>query len=177
MDKRVAKLNAREKEALRLLLRGFDVKSCARELGVSPSNITERFRSARLKLEVTSSREAARRLQSAEEGHHIFYGDSFSEVEKQPHREPLLVAPDHQAEATDMVSEFRVREAYAGFQMQPELFVPLSNLPLRKQGELRNSLSKKQRFFAIFDLATKLAVVVAVICLMALVMNMFAGSR
>lgn len=177
MDKRVAKLNVREKEALRLLLRGFDVKSCACELGVSPNNITERLRSARLKLEVTSSREAARRLQSAEDGHHIFYGDSFSEVEKEPHREPLVTAPDHQAAASDMVSEFRVREAYTGFQMQPELFIPLSNLPLRKQGELRNSLSKRQRFIAIFDLATKLAVVIAVICLMALVMNMFAGSR
>ncbi len=177
MDKRVTRLNVREKEALRLLLRGFDVKSCARELGVSPNNITERFRSARLKLEVTSSREAARRLQNAEDGHHIFYGHSFSEVETEAFTEPLLTAPDQRAEVTDTVSEFRVREAYTGFQMQPELFVPLSNLPLRKQGELRNSLSKRQRFIAIFDLATKLAIVVAVICLMALVMNMFAGSR
>jgi DNA-binding CsgD family transcriptional regulator len=177
LDHRLNKLTVREKEALRLLLRGFDVKSCARELGVSTNNITERLRNARLKLEVSSSREAARRLQNAEGDHHIFYGHSFSEVEQQHDSRPSTVLPDHQVEARETIPEFRVREAYSGFQMQPELFAPLSNLPLRRPGELRNSLSKKQRFTAIVDLATRLALVIAVICLLALVMNMFAGSR
>lgn len=177
MDNRVDKLTLREREALRLLLKGYDVKSCARELGVSPNNITERLRSARLKLEVSSSREAARRLQHAEGDNHIFYGHSFSEVDETTPVGPLTELPGNQAEATELASEFRVQEAYAGFQMQPEIFASMSNLPLRKPGELRNSLTKRQRFIAIFDLATKLAVVIAVICLMALVMNMLAGSR
>jgi DNA-binding CsgD family transcriptional regulator len=60
-------LTEREKDALRLLLRGHDAKSSARELGLSVHTVNERLREARRKLGVTSSREAARRL-LAEEG-------------------------------------------------------------------------------------------------------------
>lgn len=60
-------LTAKEKDALRLLLRGHDAKSSARELGLSVHTVNERLRDARRKLGVTSSREAARRL-LAEEG-------------------------------------------------------------------------------------------------------------
>ncbi|WP_285712235.1 helix-turn-helix domain-containing protein [Erythrobacter oryzae] len=59
-------LNEREKDALRLLLRGHDAKSSARELGLSVHTVNERLREARRKLGVTSSREAARRLLAAE---------------------------------------------------------------------------------------------------------------
>lgn len=55
-------LTEREKAALRLLLRGHDAKSSARELGLSVHTVNERLREARRKLGVTSSREAARRL-------------------------------------------------------------------------------------------------------------------
>ncbi len=60
-------LTEKEKEALRLLLRGHDAKSSARALGLSVHTVNERLREARRKLGVTSSREAARRL-LAEEG-------------------------------------------------------------------------------------------------------------
>jgi DNA-binding CsgD family transcriptional regulator len=60
-------LTDKEKDALRLLLRGHDAKSSARELGLSVHTVNERLRDARRKLGVTSSREAARRL-LAEEG-------------------------------------------------------------------------------------------------------------
>ncbi|MCZ8137065.1 MAG: DUF4019 domain-containing protein [Porphyrobacter sp.] len=60
-------LTEKEKDALRLLLRGHDAKSSARELGLSVHTVNERLREARRKLGVTSSREAARRL-LAEEG-------------------------------------------------------------------------------------------------------------
>ncbi|KPF63890.1 helix-turn-helix domain-containing protein [Porphyrobacter sp. AAP60] len=59
-------LTAKEKDALRLLLRGHDAKSSARELGLSVHTVNERLRDARRKLGVTSSREAARRLLAAE---------------------------------------------------------------------------------------------------------------
>lgn len=59
-------LTAKEKDALRLLLRGHDAKSSARELGLSVHTVNERLRDARRKLGVTSSREAARRLFEAE---------------------------------------------------------------------------------------------------------------
>ncbi len=60
-------LTERERHTLRLILRGHDAKSAARELGLSVHTINERLRDARRKLGVTSSREAARRL-LAEEG-------------------------------------------------------------------------------------------------------------
>jgi DNA-binding CsgD family transcriptional regulator len=60
-------LTEKEKDALRLILRGHDAKSSARELGLSVHTVNERLREARRKLGVTSSREAARRL-LAEEG-------------------------------------------------------------------------------------------------------------
>ncbi len=59
-------LTAKEKETLRLLLRGHDAKSSARQLGLSVHTVNERLRDARRKLGVTSSREAARRLLEAE---------------------------------------------------------------------------------------------------------------
>ncbi|MCZ8368787.1 MAG: DUF4019 domain-containing protein [Porphyrobacter sp.] len=60
-------LTDKERHTLRLILRGHDAKSAARELGLSVHTINERLRDARRKLGVTSSREAARRL-LAEEG-------------------------------------------------------------------------------------------------------------
>ncbi|QDH33563.1 DUF4019 domain-containing protein [Porphyrobacter sp. YT40] len=59
-------LTDREKDTLRLLLRGHDAKSSARVLGLSVHTVNERLREARRKLGVTSSREAARRLLDAE---------------------------------------------------------------------------------------------------------------
>lgn len=55
-------LTEKEKQTLRLLLRGHDAKSSARELGLSVHTVNERLRDARRKLGVTSSREAARLL-------------------------------------------------------------------------------------------------------------------
>lgn len=59
-------LTDREKETLRLLLRGHDAKSSARALGLSVHTVNERLREARRKLGTTSSREAARLLLEAE---------------------------------------------------------------------------------------------------------------
>lgn len=61
-------LTEKEKETLRLLLRGHDAKSSACELDLSVHTVNERLRSARRKLDVTSSREAARVLFESEGG-------------------------------------------------------------------------------------------------------------
>lgn len=58
----VESMTEKEKEALRLLLMGHNAKSIAQELNLSVHTVNERFRSARQKLRVTSSREAARIL-------------------------------------------------------------------------------------------------------------------
>ncbi len=62
----VSALTEREKQTLRLIVRGHDAKSVARSLGLSVHTINERLRDARRKLSVSSSREAARLLMDAE---------------------------------------------------------------------------------------------------------------
>jgi DNA-binding CsgD family transcriptional regulator len=66
MNDRLQQLSEKEKETLRLLLRGYDAKSSARHLGLSVHTVNERLRDARRKLSVSSSREAARLLDGAE---------------------------------------------------------------------------------------------------------------
>ena len=61
-------LTDKEKQTLRLIVRGHDAKSIARSLGLSVHTINERLRDARRKMEVSSSREAARLLLEAEGG-------------------------------------------------------------------------------------------------------------
>src|SRR3954466_10833925 len=62
-----AALTDKEKETLRLIVRGHDAKSMARHLGLSVHTINERLRDARRKLSVSSSREAARLLLERED--------------------------------------------------------------------------------------------------------------
>src|SRR5690349_20429086 len=61
-------LTEKEKQTLRLIVRGHDAKSMARSLGLSVHTINERLRDARRKMAVSSSREAARLLLEAEGG-------------------------------------------------------------------------------------------------------------
>jgi hypothetical protein len=79
---------------LRLLVRGHDIKSIARELSISTTAANERLRSARQKLGVSSSREAARVLAAAE-GDPTFsvdtqLGVAASEAARQPARIALI---------------------------------------------------------------------------------------
>ncbi len=57
-----AALTEKEKQTLRLIVRGHDAKSVARSLDLSVHTINERLREARRKMSVSSSREAARLL-------------------------------------------------------------------------------------------------------------------
>lgn len=61
-----ASLTEKEKQTLRLIVRGHDAKSIARSLDLSVHTINERLRDARRKMAVSSSREAARLLLAAE---------------------------------------------------------------------------------------------------------------
>lgn len=67
MNEGLSELTDKEKEALRLLLAGHDAKSSANELDISVHTINDRLRNARRKLDVSSSREAARILGDAED--------------------------------------------------------------------------------------------------------------
>ncbi len=59
-------LTEKEKQTLRLIVRGHDAKSIARSLGLSVHTINERLRDVRRKMAVSSSREAARLLLQTE---------------------------------------------------------------------------------------------------------------
>ncbi len=61
-------LTEKEKQTLRLMVRGHDAKSIARSLDLSVHTINERLRDARRKMAVSSSREAARLLLETEGG-------------------------------------------------------------------------------------------------------------
>jgi DNA-binding CsgD family transcriptional regulator len=66
MHDRLHGLTEKERQTLRLMVRGHDAKSIARSLGLSVHTVNERLRDARRKMEVSSSREAARLLFEAE---------------------------------------------------------------------------------------------------------------
>ncbi|SFP63455.1 helix-turn-helix domain-containing protein [Sphingomonas rubra] len=70
-------LTVREKETLRLLAKGHDAKSVARELGLSVHTVNERLRDARQKLRVSSSREAARLFAAHEASPEFVVDDGF----------------------------------------------------------------------------------------------------
>lgn len=83
-----AALTEKEKQTLRLIVRGHDAKSTARSLGLSVHTINERLREARRKMAVSSSREAARLLFEQEEatpekaGHKPFGEATGPEIEE-----------------------------------------------------------------------------------------------
>src|SRR5438270_5567238 len=82
----IPKVPEREREVLRLLLRGHDAKSIARELGLSLHVVNERLRDSRRRLGVTSSREAARMLAAYERDD--FSGDKQIGLGSVGHRRP-----------------------------------------------------------------------------------------
>ncbi len=69
MTRGLQALTEKEKQTLRLIVRGYDAKSLARRLDISVHTVNERLRNARRKLDVSSSREAARMLVAREEEH------------------------------------------------------------------------------------------------------------
>jgi DNA-binding CsgD family transcriptional regulator len=73
-------LTEKEKQALRLIVRGHDAKSSARSLGLSVHTVNERLRDARRKMAVSSSREAARMLLDAEGGGHAATPDLLGDT-------------------------------------------------------------------------------------------------
>lgn len=73
-------LTEKEKQTLRLIVRGHDAKSIARSLDLSVHTVNERLRDARRKMAVSSSREAARLLLDTEgDGLNSFGPNSFGD--------------------------------------------------------------------------------------------------
>jgi DNA-binding CsgD family transcriptional regulator len=96
MTANLQSLSEREKETLRLLLEGHDAKSIAHTLGVSVHAVNERLRTSRRKLDVSSSREAARMLGQFGQAHNSVVGKQIGvfrddvDVNKGPVRDGRL---------------------------------------------------------------------------------------
>jgi DNA-binding CsgD family transcriptional regulator len=86
----VSDLTERERQVLRLLARGHDIKSAARDLSISSSAVSDRLRQARRKLGVSTSRQAARILIAHESDYrndvHRFLGIRNASNTAQPSR-------------------------------------------------------------------------------------------
>jgi len=86
----IGALTEKEKQTLRLLLVGHDAKSMARHFGLSVHTVNERLRDARRKLDVGSSRQAARLLHEAEREDPENHGDvPFGDVPGVPEAQPV----------------------------------------------------------------------------------------
>tara|TARA_R110001606_G_scaffold135777_2_gene273041 strand:- start:1415 stop:1942 length:528 start_codon:yes stop_codon:yes gene_type:complete len=161
-------LNENEKAALRLLLLGHDAKTAAHEIGVTPNVINERLRSARQKLQVTSSKAAARMLADHEGIAHKFFVPKEIGIVPKPKSDAIYPLPGQQAASPD---RDRVREMQATYQSYAASSSPLLSVPLRKQGETGNHLSKEARIWAIADLSVKIAFAFAFVCLAAMLVS------
>ncbi|NCN85444.1 MAG: hypothetical protein GW808_13350 [Sphingomonadales bacterium] len=159
-------LNKKEKEALRLLLLGHDAKTAAQEIGVTPNVINERLRSARQKLQVTSSKAAARMLADHEGFEPKFFVPKDIGIAPKPRSDAIYPLPGQQATAPETV-----REAQSAYQSYAAFSNPILSVPFRKQGELGNDLSKGARIWAIADLSVKLAFAFAFVCLAAMLVS------
>ncbi|WP_417592963.1 helix-turn-helix transcriptional regulator [Parasphingorhabdus sp.] len=161
-------LNENEKEALHLLLQGYDAKTAAQVCGVTPNVINERLRSSRQKLQVTSSKAAARMLAEHERiGPKFFVPKEFG-IDEKPKSGAIYPLPGQQAASPE---RDRVREMQATYQSYAASSSPLLSVPLRKQGERVNGLSKGARIWAIADLSVKLAFAFAFVCLAAMLVS------
>ena len=101
-------LTEKERETLRLIGRGHDAKSSARHLGLSVHTINERLRDARRKLEVSSSREAARLLLQTEAI------DPQNLADKQIGEATTARTPDKDAPGTSSARSKRLTGVIAG---------------------------------------------------------------
>lgn len=159
-------LNEKEKEALHLLLLGHDAKTAAQEVDVTPNVINERLRSARQKLQVTSSKAAARMLADHEGLAPKFFVPKNIGIAQKPKSGALYPLPGQQAASPD-----RVREVQSAYQSYSTFSSSLLSVPFRKQGETGNDLSKGARIWAIADLSVKLAFAFAFVCLAAILVS------
>ncbi len=103
MTQRSQTLTEKEKQSLRLLMHGHDAKSMARHLGLSVHTINERLRDARRKMQVSSSRQAARQLRDIEASDPEFLGSKPLGDDATTRSGKNAQTP---AEATSMVRRF-----------------------------------------------------------------------
>lgn len=162
MDRPHQRLNDREREILSLILQGYSVKTAARMLDVSAHTLNERLRSARRKLGVASSREAALLLR--EDSPSIYKSPVTNEIgigfSSLTHAASALPASSG-VEERDMELA-TVQAAYIPLSTG---LVSSSGLPLRQKEMRENGLSRSERLKVFRELTVALAMSFALISL------------
>jgi DNA-binding CsgD family transcriptional regulator len=160
----------REKQILRLIAKGYDTKAVSRELKITGNVVNERLREVRRKLYVTSSREAARFLASAEdEPHKKFVPKQFGIEGTAALPHPL---PQPDGRTGEVCKDRPETKITAGITPPSQtVFGSVLSLPLRATEETGNDLTKAQRLVAIVEVAVKLVVAVAIVFFIAFMVN------
>ena len=161
-DDRFRKLTERQRECLRLILSGHEIKEIARDLGITPNAVTERLRTARLLLGVESSRDAARLL-ALHEGN----GTYRSDVDM-----PLGLAVQAASPSISALSETRIGHVPNGLGVMEEaaIFEPIPLMPSRRgfpwpvptKERPRNDLSPAERLVVSVVLTFLIAAVLGI---------------
>ena len=161
-EDRFRKLTERQRECLRLLLMGYEIKEIARELAITPIAVTERLRAARQALGVGSSREAARLL-AANDGDEANIGhvDMPQTLAAPPTLAPFSTA----SEPMD-----RPMPTGIGVMEEAAIFAPIPVMeasqrvpwPLPTKERPRNDLRRREKVLASVALTFLLAVVLAI---------------
>ena len=168
------RLNEKEQEILRLILQGYSVKTAARTLDVSANTLNERLRSARRKLGVASSREAALLLRDDPVSSYKSpvtneFGMGFPPMPRAASALPGSPgAEGHEAELAT------VQVAYTPLSA---VWVPGSGLPLRRKEMRDNELSRSERLRAWREVTLALATSFALICLAFIVISAVLRQR
>ncbi len=156
MGSEVAKLTDAEREVLRLWSRRASAKEIAIELGITHWAVNERLRSARRRLSVADSNEAARLLAEADSGTYnrvVYEPPAIARAEEMT---PIGFRERQQATAVDQA----VREVQADYFVSPLVNRLGFRLPFPTRGETRNDLSVSERLLWIGGAA--LCIIIAV---------------
>lgn len=156
------RLNEKEQEILGLILQGYSVKTAARVLDVSANTLNERLRSARRKMGVASSREAALLLRDNPSSSYKSsvtneIGMGFTPWPHAPSALPGSPGADD--------PEMELATVQAAYIPLASGWVPGSGLPLRQKEMRDNELSRSERLRVFRELTLALATSFALISL------------
>lgn len=168
----VSALSEGQKACLRLVAAGLEAKEIARELDITLSAVNERLRAARELLGLSRSRDAARLLLESEGAtdHKRIVAKPFV-VGDQPLGRESLPLPERYDAVPEGADRIDLREAQAGFMpasvLSPDPLTPQA----RAAEEVRNGLSGPERLAKVVEAAAKLATVLCLAFLLAVLVS------
>jgi len=164
MNGRIQRLTDRQKQCLRLVSQGLEVKEIARELEIGPAAVVERLRAARRALDVENSRDAARLL--AEHEHSKAYMRHVDTPQPVAHLSYKMPPSPASEDVAGSGGPLRLQEVSAGFAALDPRPAAASRdwpRPWRSKGERSNDLTLSERLLASGALTIAIALGAAII--------------